>query len=94
MFTKSTFLAIALSVTAICSATAPAAAYLSLTPRTEAQEAQIAAASKAAEATPAAPQEQASDVAKSTEAAEFDDIGAPDFVDSRPVLASATTRSL
>ena len=100
MFTKSTFMAIALSVTAICSATAPAAAYLSLTPRTEAQEAiianQIATASTAAEvnAATAVEQEKSTDVEKSTNVTAFDDTSAPDPVISSPVLASVTTRSL
>jgi hypothetical protein len=100
MFTKSTLLAIALGVTAICSATAPASAYLSLTPRTEAQEAvianQIATASKTAEvkAPAAVEQEQSTDFAKSTEVTAFDDTSAPNPVDTSPVLASVTTRSL
>ena len=100
MFTKSTFMAIPLSVTAICSATAPAAAYLSLTPRAEAPENvianQIASASTTAEvnAPAAVEQEKSTDVDKSTEVTAFDDTSAPDTVDTSPVLASVTTRSL
>jgi hypothetical protein len=94
MFTKSTFLAIALGVTAICSAAAPASAYLSLTPRTEVQELAIAAASKAAEVKAPPAEEQAIDVAKATEVTAFDDTSAMDPVDTEPVLASVTTRSL
>jgi len=99
-FFKSTFLGIALIVTAIGSGTAPALAYLSLTPRTEAQDSvdanQASAASKTADVnTPdAVRRERSTEVANSTDVTEFADTGAADDAASGPALAAATANSL